>query len=464
MAEQGIYKSLLTLAGPVVLANLLQAGYQITDAFWVGRLGEAAVAAVSVSFPITFLLIAFGSGIAIAGSALIAQYFGAKNHKMVDHVAAQTMLMVVGLSLILGTLGVFLSPHILTLMGVEPDVYTGALKFMRVTFIGLIFSFGFAMFQGLMRGIGVVRMPVYIVLGTVILNFALDPLFIFGYGPIPAMGVMGAATATLATQGLAMWIGLMILMRGSHGIHLEWADFKPDYAFIKRAFLLGFPASIEISTRAFGLIIMSFLIASFGTLTIAAYGVGSTILQVVMIPGMGLSMALSTLVGQNIGARDVQRATQIANAGAILGFASLSIVGVIAFIFAPAIAETFVPGEPDVIAAAANFVRHMAPAWGFLGLQLCLAAVFRAAGEMRTTMIIALISQWVLQFPLAYILSKHTSLGMNGLWWSFPITNLVVVAITFCLYLQGGWKTRRLTEDQQENANVAMQIVNDERM
>lgn len=242
-----ILRSLVKLAVPIVLANLLQTGYQITDAFWVGRLGAAAVAAVSVSFPVTFLMIAIGGGLAVAGATLTAQYAGAKNQAMVNHVAAQTMLTVFGVSVILGSIGIAGAPLILKLIGVAPEVYAEALGFLRVSFVGLIFIFAFAMFQALMRGVGRAMPPLYIVLGTVILNFALDPIFIFGWGPIPASGVMGAAIATLATQALATVIAMVLLMRGTYGIAISPRGLAPDFAYISRAFFLGFPASIELS-------------------------------------------------------------------------------------------------------------------------------------------------------------------------------------------------------------------------
>src|SRR6185503_1312031 len=167
LLEGPIVKSLFALAIPIVLANVLQAAYQLIDAFWVGRLGGAAVAAVSLSTPVMFLTIALGAGLAIAGSTLIAQYYGAKNQEMVDHVAAQTLLMVVLVSVVLGSIGYATAPAILRLMGVAPDVMPGAIGFMRVSFIGLVFNFFFFMFQAVMRGVGEVKLPVFIVLGTV---------------------------------------------------------------------------------------------------------------------------------------------------------------------------------------------------------------------------------------------------------------------------------------------------------
>src|SRR3954466_12333437 len=154
LLEGPIVKSLLSLAVPIALANILQAAYQLIDAFWVGRLGGSAVAAVSVSTPIMFLTIGLGAGLAIAGSTLVAQYFGAKNQDMVDHVAAQTLLMIVLVSAVLGAIGYIAAPGLLRLMGVAPDVYAGALGFMRVSFVGLVFNFFFFMFQSVMRGVG----------------------------------------------------------------------------------------------------------------------------------------------------------------------------------------------------------------------------------------------------------------------------------------------------------------------
>jgi putative MATE family efflux protein len=364
-------------------------------------------------------VIALGSGLAMAGATLSAQYMGAGRQDMVDHVAAQTMVMVAISSVILGAIGYALSPGLLDLLGVAPDVRDGALGFMRVSFVGIIFVFIYAMFQALMRGVGQTRVPLIIVLGTVVLNFALDPLLIFGWGPIPALGVMGAALATLVTQALAAAIGIAIFLRGRHGIRLRWAALVPDPPYLKRAFFLGLPGSVELSTRGLGLMIMSFLVASFGTLTIAAYGVGSNVIQVVTIPAMGLSMAVSTLVGQNMGAGNPDRASQIAVRGTVIGLLVLSGIGV----------------------------------------QLCIVSAFRASGNMLIAMVIALVSQWMIQFPLAYVLSKHTVLAAQGLWWSFPVTNIAVAIIAILWFARGGWKKTRLTEEAKETALVAQETI-----
>ena len=449
-----IHKALLSLAIPIVISQLLQSAYQLTDAFWVGRLGPAEVAAVSISMPVTFLVIAIGAGLAMAGATLAAQYMGAGRREEVDKVSAQTLLMVLVMSTILGTCGYWLSPHFLTLLKVEPEVYSNALSFMHVSFIGVIFVFTFNMFQALMRGIGEVRIPLLIVLGTVLLNLVLDPLFIFGYGIMPGLGVTGAALATLVTQAIAALIGIGILLKGRHGIHVRLRYFIPDYNYIRRAFFLGIPGSVDLSARALGQIIMSFLVASFGTVTIASYGVGNNILMFVTIPALGLGMAISTLVGQNLGAGQIERASQAATTGAIWGFVSLSLVGGLSFLLAPQIIAFFVPEQPEVIATGAQFVEVMALTWGGMAVQVCITGAFRASGNMMNAMVLSLLSQWVFLFPIAFVLSKHTELGKAGIWWAFAATNILIGIVSVCWLARGSWKHTKLTQQKQEVLHV----------
>ncbi len=463
LLEGPVLASLLKLAGPIVLVNMLQAMYQLVDAFWVGRLGGAAVAAVSVSTPVVFLSMALGLGFAMAGSILIAQYYGAGNTKIVNHIAAQTLLLVAVISIILGIIGWIMSPFFLNLLNISRDVYDGALGFMRVSFIGLAFNFSFFVFQSIMRGIGQVTMPVYIVLGTVVLNFIIDPVLIFGWGPIEGRGVMGAAIATLITQMIACVIGYVIMFRGKFGVHLSLADFKPDLRHIKRAFSIGFPASIEQSMRALGIMLLTFLIAAFGTVTVAIYGAASNILQVVLILGIGFSMAVSTVVGQNIGAGNIERAERVAITGSRVSFIVLSILGIIVWFSADHLVAFFVPDDPAIITGGGHFLRIMCLSWGFMGLQLSLTGVLRAAGSTMTAMMLTLVSQWVLQFPLAYILSHKSDLGVDGIWWAFPTSNVIIALVTVAVFAKGNWKKKRLTdEDEELTSKIAVESTAEE--
>ena len=177
---------------------------------------------------------------------------------------------------------------------------------------------------------------------------------------------------------------------------------------------------------------------------------------------MGLSQAVSTLVSQNMGAGNPQRAARVTWLGAGAGFAILSLVGLVAWIFAPALVAFFVPGAPDVIAEGAQFIRIMCLAWGGIGVQLCIVSAFRASGNMLAAMVIAMVSQFVLQFPLAYILSRHTGLQAAGLWWSFPLTTILVAVVSVGWFAQGGWKTTVLTEESRQIAEVAEETIAEE--
>ncbi len=177
---------------------------------------------------------------------------------------------------------------------------------------------------------------------------------------------------------------------------------------------------------------------------------------------MGVSQAVSTLVSQNMGAGNLQRAARVTFLGASASFAILSVVGVLAYALAPALVAFFVPRAPDVIAEGARFIRIMCLAWGGIGVQLCVVSAFRASGNMLVAMVIALVSQFMLQFPLAYILSKHTSLQAQGLWWSFPVTNVIVALVSVGWFAQGGWKTTVLTEEIRQVAKVAEETIAEE--
>jgi len=314
--------------------------------------------------------------------------------------------------------------------------------------------FTFFVYQSLMRGVGDVKTPMYIVLGTVLLNLILDPLFIFGYKFIPGFGVGGAAVASIATEGLSALIGVILLFKGKYSIHTKWQDFKPDFSLIKKMFRLGFPTSIEQSVRALGMNFMTFLVVGFGTVAIVAYGIGGRILSFIIIPAFGLSIATSTLVGQNIGAGKIERAEEVIRKGAVISFVSLSIVGVIMFFTADFLAALFVPGETEAILASAFFIRIISLSFGFIGLQLIYNGAFRGAGDTFIAMILSIISLWILQFPLAYLLSHFTHWRETGLWLSYPIANVLTAVITYFWFKQGGWKNKKLTEDLEMSAKV----------
>jgi len=462
IVKQPIFKTIIKLAFPIILANLFQSMYQLTDSFWVGRLGGTALAAVSICSPIIFLTIALGVGFAVAGSTFVAQYFGAKNTKMVSHSAAQTIIMIGFVSFILSLLGFIFAPNILKFMGATPDFFSQALSFLRISFIAVIANFFFFVFQSVMRGIGRPQVPVFIVIITVILNFFLDPLFIFGFKSIPALGPAGAAFATLFTQTIAAAIGFIILFNGKHYIHLRVQDFKPDFKFIKKVFLIGFPSSIDQSARSLAMVFVTSLIAGFGTTAVASFGAGANLNQIAMFFGIGLAVANGTLVGQNIGAKNIPQAVKISKISAVLSFCTLSFIGALAFIFSKSFISFFVPSDIAVINEGSNFVKIVSLAFGFIGLQMSFGNVLIAAGKSTTSMLVTIFSQWIILLPLVYFLSQHTTLGLTGIWLSFPITNIITAATVFIIYRRGSWQKSRIIEEEKTTSQVSEETIVEE--
>ncbi|MGI4869543.1 MAG: MATE family efflux transporter [Janthinobacterium lividum] len=444
LTQGSILKALVTLALPIVLGNLLQTGYQLVDAYWVGKLGAGAVAAVAVSFPVNFLLIALGSGFAVAGSILVAQNYGARRPEAVNHIAAQSLVLETGVALLLTVVAHVGSPYILHLIGVGTDIFEQANAFQRMLFLGLPFSFAFLMFQALMRGVGEVRLPLYINIATLALNFLLDPLFIYGWGPVPGFGVTGAAVATLCTQALSVVLGLGVLLRGKSGIQLRFRGFRPDMDLMARAFKLGLPSSIDLSARALGLAMQTGLAALFGTAIVATYGIGSRILAVGIIPALGVSLACSTLVAQNMGAGNVPRAARTANYAIGISFAGLLLLGLAGYVAAGPLVGFFLKGNEGVSHDAVEFVRIAVFSLCFTGVQQSVSGALRGSGNTFSAMLLTIISVWGLQFPVAWYLSRHTALGFRGLWWSFVVANVLSALIALAWYLRGSWQAKRL--------------------
>jgi putative MATE family efflux protein len=452
MARGSITLILLRLAIPIIFANLLQTAYQLTDTFWVGRLSAVAVAAVSFSFPISFVFSSIGGGLPIAGAVLLAQYAGRGDQESLNHVAGQTLLMVLFVSLVLTAGGYALAEPLLRLMGAGPDVLPDAAQFLRVTVIGQLFVFGFVAYQALTRGLGVVYVPMCIVFLTVLLNFALDPLFIFGHGPIPPMGCAGAAMATLCTQALASLIGFTLFFRGRHGIEVGWRHFRPDWSMFGVLFRLGFPISIEQAAIALGMTAMTMLASTFGTITVAAYGIGFRVQTGILIAAIGLSMATSTVVGYNVGARHYERARQANRASCTIAFFGLLGIGVGLFFTGESVARFFMPQGGAAIGESAHFIRVMALAFGFMGVQHVLWGTIRGTGNTFTPMVLAILSFWAFRFPIGYVLSRPVMFGREGLWWSFPIAFILTAATTWFWYTRLELENRGVLNRRSEAA------------
>lgn len=441
-ADKTILKSIARLSVPIMLMFFLQLAYQLTDVFWAGRLGVDAVAGISLSLPILLFVTALGGGIATAGTILVAQYKGQNNQEEVNKISAQIFLLAGIFALLVSLTGFLISPELIKLMKTEENVFFKTIAYLRISFLGTFFLFSFSAFQALMKGTGEVKLPLYISVVTVVLNFVLDPLLIFGFGIIPALGISGAAVATAVAYMVSTIIGLAILLRGKRGIKLDIRELKPDPLIIKKAFFLGYPASIENSAGQLKMVILIYLVTVFGTSTIAAYGTGVRIISFLSIPVFGLSMATTILVGQYLGAGKTPDVQKVIKMAAITGFLVLSTIGVLMFFFAEQMVALFLPDNQEAISIGADFLRIASVALGLAGIEHILLAAFRGAGN---TFLVMMLSIGLLSFtmiPLAYFLSRHTSFGIDGIWISFPATNFIALIITTFLYKRGTKKNK----------------------
>ena len=439
LTKGSVVKSLFKLSIPIVMANFLHTAYQLTDTFWVGRLGSNEVAALSMAFPVIFLTISLGGGFAVSGTILVAQYAGQGKADRVSKICFQTLLVIICTSLILSVIGYWVIPYIIQPMTKSPEIARLGISYLRITFVGLVFSYFYMMFQSLYRGVGDVKTPFYIVLFSVLLNFLIDPLLINGYKSIPAFGVDGAAYATIFTQALSAFIGLYLLAKGKGGIKLNFKKPEIDFYEIRRIIELGLPASAEQSTRSLAMLVMTFLVSSFGDVVLASYGIGIRVLSFAIIPCLGFSMATSTLVGQNIGAGQKERAFEVVKLSISIIFVSMSFAGAMFFGFAKETLEFFVPTDANVIAEGTIIIKYIAVTFGFIGVQQVVAGALRGGGSTLLAMFIAIISLWVLRFPVAYFLSTHTDLGKEGIYLSFIISSVLTAIISLCVIYRKRW-------------------------
>ncbi|RMD50555.1 MATE family efflux transporter [Candidatus Parcubacteria bacterium] len=234
--QGSIFKSLLLISVPIIFANILQTAYQLIDTFWLGRLGASALASASLSFPIIYFVISLAGGLATAAAILTAQYKGGKKFEKINMATGQTLAAIMLVAIPISLFGISCSGLILRFMDVGGDIYANAVSYLRISFAGAIFMFIFMVFQSAMRGIGNVKTPMYIVLVTVILNFFLDPIFIFGFDSFSGYGVAGAAIATVITQTIAALTALYILFFGNKGIKIKMCDLKIKKLWIFKIF------------------------------------------------------------------------------------------------------------------------------------------------------------------------------------------------------------------------------------
>ncbi len=441
--EGPIAKTILKLAFPIMIGNGMQVLYNLADTFWLGKVGADAVAALSVGFPIVFLLISIGGGITVAGTALVSQYTGAGDYEHTNKVAGQVLVFVMGLAIILSVVGVMFNEAILKLIGTPADILPAASSYLDIIMGGAGFMFLFFIFSALLRGYGDTRTPMQMMVGSTLLNIILDPFLIFGWGIFPAWGVAGAAVATIFSRGVAGIIGLVILLQGKRGIHLTPDCLRPDWKYIKKIIKIGFPSAAEMSIQAVGMNIMMMIVTNFGSAVIAAYGIGMRILSVIMMPSRGFSRATTAMVGQNLGAVQPKRAEKSGWVSCGILLVLLSLMGGLFALFAEAIISVF-NGDSEVIAAGTGFLQVFAPVFGFLGVRIVIGGSLRGAGSTVAAMILSAIALVGLRIPLSLLFAYGFNLQEGGIWWGMALGSLLSAVIASIWFKFGSWKEKRI--------------------
>jgi len=429
---------LFYLSLPIVITYLLQTAYNLADTFWVGRYSTEALAAISFAFPMIFLLISLGMGLAVAGSVLVAQHTGAEEEREAEYAASQTVLLGLAASVLLGVFGYLVVDDLLWVFGASPAVHELATAYMRIISLGLPAMFGFFMFISLMRGYGDTITPMQLMFGSVVLNIVLDPFVIFGWGPFPALGIEGAAYATILSRALATAVGMAIMFTGVRGVRIRLRDMRPDPAFARKVARIGAPASLEGSGRAVSVNAMLIIIGLFPTTVVAAFGVGVRVFSVIFLPAIAVGRGTETMTGQNLGAGEPDRAGRATRFAATAMFGILAAMGVAIWLGAPPVVGVFTD-DPDVIAVGADFLRWVAPTFGFIGVMRAYAGSFRGAGRTLTSAAIGIIMLGVVRLPLAWVASR--SMGSSGIWLSFAVSNVVGAAVAYAWYQRGTWRS-----------------------
>jgi putative MATE family efflux protein len=488
LTSGSIGEPLFFLSLPIIVTNLLQVAYNLADTFWLGQYSTEALAAISFAFPMVFFLISLGMGISVAGSVLVAQHTGADEPEKAQYAASQTVTFAVLASVFFGVTGYFFVEDFLRFVGASESVLPGATAYLQVMALGLAFLFGFIVFISLMRGSGDTVTPMLVMFGTVVLNVVLDPFLIFGWTVVesaplvgtiafPELGVQGAAIATIFSRGVAMAVGLAIMLSGARGVKIVPREMVPDPAYVRKLLRIGVPASIEGTGRSISVNLMLIVVGTFSTPVVAAFGVGTRIFSLIFMPAIAVDRGVETMTGQNIGADKPDRANTANHFAAKASFGILAAVGVVVFFTAPTIVGVFSPDE-QVVRIGAEFLRWVAPTFGFIGVVRAYSGGFRGSGKTLTAAALAILMLGFIRLPVSWVASRVVdvstvsvsvpglgtfttdvlagtlvaeafahSLGSRGIWLGFAVSNVLAALLAWAWFSRGTWRETDITDD-----------------
>ncbi|MEA5112236.1 putative FMN/FAD exporter YeeO [bioreactor metagenome] len=431
---------ILRFATPMLLGNVFQQLYNVTDSIIVGRfLGKEALAAVGASFPLIFMLVSFIIGIASGSTIIIAQYFGAKDMVKVRRSMDTMYIFLFFASLLVGILGIAFSEPIFRLIRLPEEVIPQAALYMQVYFTGILFFFGFNGTSAVLRGLGDSKTPLYFLIISTLTNIVFDLLFVVVF----QWGIAGAALATVLSQAGA-FVTLVIYLNRKHPlINLSWRKLAWDREVFRESIRIGVPTGFQQTFVSLGMLALLRIVNDFGTDTVAAYSVAGRIDGLASLPAMNFGQALSTYTGQNIGARKISRVGEGLRATLRMSSMVAVVTSLIIMIFREPLMTLFT-SDTEVIQIGARYLLIVGGFYVMFSSMFVIGGVMRGAGDTIVPMFITLLSLWLFRIPLAAILSR--SIGVDGIWWAIPIAWFMGMTLSFLYYRTGKWKTKTVVK------------------
>ncbi len=446
-ARTSLNRTILRLAMPAVVENLLQTVVFFADTLMIGWLRDpTALAAAGLAGTLLYLLHTLFNALAVSGAALVAQAWGARRPERAREFGGQALLLSGLLSL--ATMAVFLplAPTYLRWMGAEPDVVAAGSRYIRIILAASLLGWPMQVANGIMRGAGDTRTPMWNTLAMNAWNIAANGVLIFGLGGFPALGLDGAAWGSMTARSLGGILALRALLRGHTRLSLPWravACWRPP--ILRTLVHLAIPTGIEGAVAQSGYLVFTRLVASLGTVSLAAHQIALRVESLSYMPSWGLAVAATTLVGQALGARDPDLAERALRRTLLFSLAFNGLLSLGFLAFARPLVSLF-GSTPEVLALAAMALAIAAAEMPALGLEMILAGGLRGAGDTRSPMVVTLVGVLFLRIAVVYLLAIQMGWGLAGVWWGTAIDWNARALLMWILFRRGRWRERRLVE------------------
>jgi putative MATE family efflux protein len=434
-------RTIFQLALPAVVENLLQTAVFFSDTVMIGWLKDpAALAAVGLAGTLMYLLTTLISALAVSATALVAQAWGARRTQDAGQVGAQAILLSLVFSVLVTVLLIPFIPTYLRLMGGEPAVIQKGTGYLRIVLAASVFSFPMMVANGVMRGAGDTRTPMWNTLAMNTWNIITSYVLIFGVGPFPSLALNGAAWGTATARTLGGFLAVGALLTGRTFLRLDWRQLRTwQQAITRRIVTLAIPTAIEAGVAQFGFLLFTRIVASLGTIALAAHQLALRVESLSYMPSWGLAVAATTLVGQALGAGDPELARRALRRTLVYSLVFNGILALAFVLFSRQIVLIF-GSTSDVLALAAMALAIAAAELPGLGLEMILAGGMRGAGDTRTPMYVTLVGVLAFRLSVVYFLAVVLGWGLAGVWWGTAIDWTGRAAILWILFRRQEWQ------------------------